>query len=49
MLTGTYNNEIKTIFFFLPRGSALYWGYLSGMKREECVAPMPGRPCFTGL
>ena len=23
--------------------------YLRGMKREECVAPMPGRPCFTGL
>lgn len=23
--------------------------YLSGMKREEWVAPMPGRPCFTGL
>lgn len=29
----------------------LYWprGYLRGMKREEWVAPMPGRPCFTGL
>lgn len=24
-------------------------GYLRGMKRDECVAPMPGRPCFTGL
>eukprot|EP00850_Spirogloea_muscicola_P002807 SM000011S18985 [mRNA] locus=s11:186395:190464:+ [translate_table: standard] len=23
--------------------------YLSGMKRDECVAPMPGRPCFTGF
>lgn len=23
--------------------------YLSGMKREEWVAPIPGRPCFTGL
>ena len=23
--------------------------YLSGMKREECVAPIPGRPCLTGL
>lgn len=23
--------------------------YLSGIKREECVAPIPGRPCFTGL
>lgn len=24
-------------------------GYLSGMKRDEWVAPMPGLPCFTGL
>jgi len=23
--------------------------YLSGMKREEWVAPMPGLPCLTGL
>lgn len=23
--------------------------HLSGMKRDEWVAPMPGRPCFTGL
>lgn len=23
--------------------------YLRGMKREECVAPIPGRPCLTGL
>lgn len=32
-------------------GSAalLCGGYLRGMKRDECVAPMPGRPCFTGL
>lgn len=23
--------------------------YFSGMKREECVAPIPGLPCLTGL
>ena len=23
--------------------------YFRGMKREECVAPIPGRPCLTGL
>jgi hypothetical protein len=23
--------------------------YLSGMNREEWVAPIPGLPCFTGL
>jgi hypothetical protein len=23
--------------------------YLSGIKRDECVAPIPGRPCLTGL
>ncbi len=23
--------------------------YLRGTKREELVAPMPGRPCWTGL
>lgn len=23
--------------------------YLSGMNREECVAPIPGLPCLTGL
>lgn len=23
--------------------------YLSGMNRDEWVAPIPGRPCFTGL
>ena len=23
--------------------------YLRGMKREEWVAPIPGRPCLTGL
>lgn len=23
--------------------------YLSGINLEECVAPIPGRPCFTGL
>lgn len=23
--------------------------HFRGMKREECVAPMPGRPCRTGL
>jgi hypothetical protein len=23
--------------------------HFRGMKRELCVAPMPGRPCFTGL
>ncbi len=23
--------------------------HLSGMNLEECVAPMPGLPCFTGL
>lgn len=23
--------------------------YLSGMKRDELVAPIPGRPCVTGL
>jgi len=23
--------------------------YLRGMKREECVAPIPGLPCLTGL
>lgn len=22
--------------------------YLRGMNRDECVAPIPGRPCFTG-
>lgn len=22
--------------------------YFRGMKREECVAPIPGRPCLTG-
>jgi hypothetical protein len=29
--------------------SSQHFVYLSGMKREECVAPIPGRPCFTGL
>lgn len=23
--------------------------YFRGMKRDECVAPIPGRPCLTGL
>jgi hypothetical protein len=23
--------------------------YFSGIKRDECVAPIPGLPCFTGL
>jgi hypothetical protein len=23
--------------------------YFNGMKREEWVAPIPGRPCLTGL
>lgn len=23
--------------------------YLRGMKRDEWVAPIPGRPCLTGL
>ena len=23
--------------------------YFSGMNLDECVAPMPGLPCFTGL
>lgn len=23
--------------------------YFRGMNREECVAPMPGLPCLTGL
>lgn len=35
--------EIQMEFLYLHRR------YLSGMKREEWVAPMPGRPCFTGL
>ena len=23
--------------------------YFNGINREECVAPIPGRPCLTGL
>ena len=23
--------------------------HFKGMNRDECVAPIPGRPCFTGL
>ena len=23
--------------------------YFKGINRDECVAPIPGRPCFTGL
>ena len=31
--------------FFLNK----YSDYLRGIKRDEWVAPMPGRPCLTGL
>eukprot|EP00850_Spirogloea_muscicola_P005644 SM000026S08893 [mRNA] locus=s26:315519:319069:+ [translate_table: standard] len=38
-----------TISFLEDTGRVRSLLYLSGMKRDECVAPMPGRPCFTGL
>ena len=37
---------VKATCYDTPACTAAYF---SGMKREECVAPMPGRPCFTGL
>jgi hypothetical protein len=33
----------------MTRKHAQAAAHFSGMKREECVAPIPGRPCFTGL
>ena len=40
-----------TLADWLPAGGAdrPRAAYLRGMNREECVAPMPGLPCFTGL
>lgn len=34
-----------------PKKKTVFIGfaYLRGMNREEWVAPIPGRPCFTGL
>lgn len=39
-----YKEKKIIVFLFCPR---IF--YFNGMKRDECVAPIPGRPCFTGL
>lgn len=39
--------EISFIYTYKKVPEAAF--YFSGMKRDEWVAPIPGRPCFTGL
>lgn len=39
-------NRINLLHFFIDTKSTIY---LSGINREECVAPIPGLPCLTGL
>lgn len=48
--SATERRRLGEIFFIytykkVPKAAV----YFSGMKREEWVAPIPGRPCFTGL
>lgn len=48
--SATERRQLGEVFFIytykkVPKAAV----YFSGMKREEWVAPIPGRPCFTGL
>ena len=45
--TGTVHLTLQDTTY--PSSAPLSFVYFNGMNREECVAPIPGRPCLTGL
>ena len=43
------NSQVVTVTAKAAFNPALVNIYFSGMNRLELVAPIPGRPCLTGL